>query len=327
MVNKLDFHTPVIHSHPISFLTCLEDKADLYLSITNKIAYTTDKLHKDHTVVEIKTTPWTLQTIFFTALKVMSYALLVLPAIALALKIYKKYTHEYYILPPQQAPFTPSHAVPPTTVSPDIIVIDDDLPVSTTSSGPSPLEPKEDLREKGSKLDHTTITTVISHYRNKYFEKTQLYYFVQQADIASFSKPFVIKTSRKTPAAVQVDDPKQGGLCLSIHTGNHFVSLFVSFKDKKMVYYDSFGHPISPTLKAFCDKVKDSLFKKETEVEFIDIKKKHQFDGVNCGRYTINFLKEMMHSSNVDATIAKLKTETISSEEIHQKGLEWANEL
>lgn len=288
MTKTVNFHTPVIQAQPHSLLEWIEDKADLYLSVTNKLAHIIPGgLHNQSPVVEIKKTPWTVQNIVLTTLKVMSYVIFILPIIALAFKIHKKQTHQYYI-------FT--------------------------------YDPSIDLVKKGF-IDHSTITSVLSHQRKLLYDKKKNYYFVQKADVTDFSKPFSLKPSKKIPADMNVSYPEKGGLCLSIHMNNHFVALFVDFKKKKMFYYNSFGSSMCKKIEAFAEKVKVAVFKETEEIKTISVNKCHQYDGENCGRYAINFLKEMMSSSNPENTVLNLRKQTLSSQYIYQKGVKWADEL
>jgi hypothetical protein len=221
--------------------------------------------------------------------------------------MHKKYTHYYYINEPEKK-------------SEPIIIVKDEA--SSTDFSPA-----KDLRKKDSLLDHATILEALSHHRKKLYAKEKKYFFVQTADQSSFSRPFDIKVFRKAPDAMKVKYPKEGGLCLSIHINNHYVSLFVDFKEKTMVYYDSFGTPMNKEIQAFVQKIRRAVFKPKDKVKQISVNAHHQHDLVNCGRYTINFLKEMMDSSNLDRTIATLKDKTLSSDQIYKEGLKWAKEL
>jgi hypothetical protein len=326
-LEKLSFHTPVIQEKPSSWKASVENWADWYASITNKIAYLKPSSPNEKQIVEIKETPWSATSLALTAFKILSYIPLILPAlIAFAIKAYKKWSHDYYILSSEIIP----------TLSPSFIA------PSTPSS--APLVQNEDvsiLKTKGSRLTTALIYTGLYKYAKiLYQEKQHPYYFIKAVDTKAFSFPFKLPESKFSPASMRVPHPQEGGLALVIRLGDpdvlhdpsaHFVAVFVDFKLKRVVYYDPFGGAMNPQVKAYVSKIRNSVFEKDDPVTFIHLNKRHQYDGYNCGRYAMNFLMEMMHSSNdltkLNTSIKTLKKKALPAEDIYQKGCEWATTL
>lgn len=363
MSEKLGFWTPVIHPST-SFLRQLEEAADSYLYFGNEVASVTS-ISNENIYVTIEPLKATKLDCKEKALRIASYVTLVIPFIALLFKIYRKSTYTYLIQDPpvkllpkvkknevnmrskkdsnsskeavsDRKPLckrvqlatgvVKSKTTKINVKKAEVVVVDDKKKVPDLKSS-TIRTTVEDLKYKGF-LEHCSITACLGCVRNNLFEKDKnSYFFVERRGFPEDKDKSISFTNRKnTPLAIKTDPLKGSGVCFSIHKDNHYVGLFVHFASRKIVYYDSFGGPIDASVQLLIDKVIKTAFSKVGKVSVVNISKQHQTDGYNCGRYVIHFLKEMMRSKDLDATIKTFKTSNIPQKQIEKLSKQWVKE-
>jgi len=315
---KLDSHTPVYDPWAQGFFEQACQWADNYLSCTNRYAVLQNKTTD---LICLQEKPKTMYRFLVVALKVMSFVSLVLPLIALPLKLYRKSVHDYHFISDEAMSFSSKEqqsARKQSVISEEVVVIEE-LPSQPQD------EALENLKTRGM-LTNTTVSSVISRLSKQ--GKGKPYYFTQYREITSLQSFTLIKNS-KVPTAMKKPFPQEGGICIPIFdpTIKHFVGVFVDYQNKAIVYYDSLNLPLKKETKIFLEKLKKEQFKEPSKVVVKEINTCHQSDGINCGRYVIYFFTQMMGSKNLAKTIASFEKEVISSEEIYQKGLQWAKQL
>lgn len=120
--------------------------------------------------------------------------------------------------------------------------------------------------------------------------------------------------------------PKKGKLLYSYHHCAHFRGIFVDIGKKIIVLYDPFGKSSESNdeFKALVKNIKEHYFAKNSTVEVIGIQKQHQQELYNCGRYTLNFLLEMLKAKDPKKAIKSLEKANISKDQIRMRAIGWA---
>lgn len=261
------------------------------LSLSNDI--------KSYMFVNKKTQPNTLYSIkpfhnienpsesfFMTALKVSSYALILPVLIAIALSAYYRYSYK----------------------------IQED-------------QAEESLLIKDKVMKNTPLYNYMHRISYKAFEESLPYCVIKTYDDDSVSSIFQKKTiqGRGLPKNIsETFPPQEGRLAALCHiNGNHYVGLFIDFKEKTLFYYDPFGNKNSAPVQL--KRVYKTYFPNCNDQKIYRFDKNHhQKDMVNCGKYTLKFLETLISAEDCYLAFDQYTNEEIDSEKIYNYTLDIA---
>lgn len=82
--------------------------------------------------------------------------------------------------------------------------------------------------------------------------------------------------------------------------GSHWVALLVDVTKNIIVYYDSVGNDPPYHIKRFIDILKKNYKKIDRNMDILVNKKQHQFQGSECGVYSMNFLIESLKGTTFE---------------------------
>ena len=102
-------------------------------------------------------------------------------------------------------------------------------------------------------------------------------------------------------------------LDVSSGPGTHWVAIFIDNKNNEINYYDSYSSQPIPLIHRFIEKIYDQYSKNNINATVIYNDKRHQFDGSECGMYSMNFILERLHGT----TMYEISQMTIPDEQMN----------
>jgi hypothetical protein len=88
-------------------------------------------------------------------------------------------------------------------------------------------------------------------------------------------------------------------LDVSTGPGTHWVALYIDNKKNEINYYDSYGHKPQPLINKFIKSLIDKYNLNNYSPKVIYNDKRHQFQGSECGMYSMNFILERIHGTSM----------------------------
>ena len=163
----------------------------------------------------------------------------------------------------------------------------------------SPNEWKKNPNEWLSSLD---IIKVMKQYEKAYkcfdfigpspidFNKRKLYGECVWEELCNFSLEEQLKSGKTKIGIIFNTDPHN-------KPGEHWISMFINIKKKKIFFFDSVGNSAPKEVKEFVDKVKKQGQNMNPKINFIYDENhpvEHQYGNTECGIYSLFFIVHML---------------------------------
>ena len=180
----------------------------------------------------------------------------------------------------------------------------------------SPVEWKKNPHEWLSSID---IMNVMKQYEKAYkcfdfigptpidFDKKKLYGECIWDELCNFSLKNQIKQGKTKIGIIFNTDPHN-------KPGQHWISMFINIKKKKIFFFDSTGDPAPKEVKKLIEKIKEQGQKLNPKINFkIDSSEgiEHQYGNTECGIYSLFFIVHMLEDK---VTEHYLKTHILKDE-------------
>jgi hypothetical protein len=196
--------------------------------------------------------------------------------------------------------------------------LDEDLKDSFAPE--SPTEWKKNPNEWLSSLD---IIKVMKQYEKAYkcfdfigpspidFDKRKIYGECVWEELCNFSLEDQIKDGKTKIGIIFNTDPHN-------KPGEHWISMFINIKKKKIFFFDSVGNKAPKEIMEFVEKVKKQGHNMTPKINFIYDENhpvEHQYGNTECGIYSLFFIVHMLEDK---MTENYLKTHKLKDEYMHK---------
>lgn len=96
-------------------------------------------------------------------------------------------------------------------------------------------------------------------------------------------------------------------------SGSHWVALFADLEKSQIYFSDSYGIKPHNNIQKFIDRIDGHLKKKYTNIDKRINRTRHQYEGSECGVYSINFILRLLRGDSFeDITKQRIKDRTIN---------------
>jgi hypothetical protein len=186
----------------------------------------------------------------------------------------------------------------------------------------APKSPKEWKKKPNTWLSSLEILEVMKQYEKTYkcfefigpspidFDLKKMYGECVWDELCNFSVAEQIKNGKTKIGIIFNTDPHNKG-------GEHWISLFINIKKRKIFYFDSAGGEIKPEIKNLVDRIIKEGSQMNIPINFIfdqNYPVEHQYGNTECGVYSIYFIVHMLED--------KITGEYLKSHIINDKYME-----
>jgi hypothetical protein len=183
----------------------------------------------------------------------------------------------------------------------------------------APESPPEWKTNPNEWLSSTDIMKVMRQYEKAYkefdfigpspidFDKRKLYGECIWEELCNFSLEKLIKNGKTKIGIIFNTDPHD-------KPGQHWISMFINIKKKKIFFFDSTGDPAPAEIKKLINRIKEQGLNLKPIINFkIDSNEgiEHQYGNTECGIYSIFFIVHMLEDT---MTEDYLKTHILKDE-------------
>lgn len=183
----------------------------------------------------------------------------------------------------------------------------------------APESPPEWKKNPNEWLSSVDIMNVMKQYEKAYkcfdfigpspidFDTRQLYGECVWDELCNFSLKEQIKRGKTKIGIIFNTDPHD-------KPGQHWISMFINIKKKRIFFFDSTGDKIVPEIKVLVNRIKEQGLKLNPPIKFkYDSNEgvEHQYGNTECGVYSLFFIVHMLEDK---LTEHYLKTHILKDE-------------
>lgn len=183
----------------------------------------------------------------------------------------------------------------------------------------APETPPEWKKNPNEWLSSVDIMNVMKQYERAYkcfdfigpspidFDTRKLYGECVWEELCNFSVEEQIKNGKTKIGIIFNTDPHN-------KPGQHWISMFINIKKRKIFFFDSTGDRPMPQIIALVDRIKEQGFKLNPKINFIFDSNEgieHQYGNTECGVYSLYFIVHMLEDK---LTEHYLKTHILKDE-------------
>ena len=172
----------------------------------------------------------------------------------------------------------------------------------------APESPSEWKKNPNEWLSSTDIMKVMKQYEKAYdffdfigpspidFDTRKLYGECVWEELCNFNLEKLIKKGKTKIGIIFNTDPHN-------KPGQHWISMFVNIKKKKIFFFDSTGDPPPNEVKKLIERIKDQGHNVHPKINFkVDSNEgiEHQYGNTECGVYSIFFIVHMLEDKTTE---------------------------